>query len=512
MSKSLKELQMENVVAMIPTQWNIYEWAENHQDTTIAHALKRVEKIFDFSDGIQCGFSAGKDSTVSANLACLELNLRKIRVKNGLDRHGNHRVDPLDAKWANKRVHMALTHAEVVFTMSDDYTKRFMAKYGPEGLDLVEFNFICAQMSWQSGVNFNSGVLISWDKNSKDIWVQDMPNREQLHGFDCLNDDNATFANPVPLESLSLEAQKFHREHNHCFYVTEDRLFGVKDGNPLQQVLAVANFGRGPINFLRYGMHEKDEQDEYSRWFAETTWLVSKETDGVKERLQEEWDISKDVWFLKKAGPGPDQRKRTSTALISLRAEESLDRRVILSQGEYSTGQYSNNGGVNICSPVFDFTTSDIWRLLSATDWDVNEVYEKLYEIGVAPADQRVGSLLNYAAVRSISTVKALEPELYARINGRFQNVEFMSQFSRAGYFKIGKPRDKDWDGLNHAKAGISAEKTKALSDQYEALLKELNIPYERDGDKFHSADPNLQGKPWFPFKPYMEAIKKIHS
>lgn len=226
----------------------------------------------------------------------------------------------------------------------------------------------------------------------------------------------------------------------------------------------------------------------------------------IKNELNNRYDLSMDVWLFESAGPeGENDKHRITTGLISLRAAESLDRRVILSQGEYSTGQYSNNQGVNICSPVFDFTTADVWRLLSATDWDVNDVYEKLYEIGIGIDDQRVGSLLNYAAVRQIGTVKSLEPDLYARINARFQNVEFMAQFSRAGYFKIGKPRDTDWDGHNHIKAGLEPEEIKALSDRYENLLKVLNIPYERNGNEFKSADPKFKGKPWYPLKNYMK-------
>ena len=218
----------------------------------------------------------------------------------------------------------------------------------------------------------------------------------------------------------------------------------------------------------------------------------------IKAELEKKYDLKKDVWFLEAKG---EVKKATASCFISLRAEESLDRRVILSQGEYSTGQYSRNNGVNICSPVFDYTTSDIWRLFAATDWDVNDVYEKLYEVGVAPADQRVGSLLNYAAVRQIGTVKALEPELYGRINARFQNVEFMAQFNRSGYYKIGKPADKAWDGHNHIKAGVSEEDLKTLSDKYEYLLDLLKIPYERNSNEFNSADPKMKGKVWTPFK-----------
>ena len=515
---NIKEIQQKNCEMCIPTGWNIYEWAEKYPGTVIAAALKRIEKIFDFSDSIQGGFSGGKDSTVTADLACLEVNLRRLRVQNQIMRDGTPGIDPLDKKWENKRVHFCMTDAEVVFTSTNDYAKRFLAKYGPEGLDVIEFNWICLPLAWQSGVSFDSGILISWDPEKKNMWVQDMPTKEELHGFTCINVDNRRTANAIPLSKLPIHAQKFHREHGNVEMVDIQECFGVSPDDK-GTVEAVANFGRGPIlpNF-KPACHEKEEQDDYSYEFAQSAWLLDyrtkEEREACRKRLEELYNLKKDVWFLTPAKVDskdcPDEWKETSIAscLISLRAEESLDRRVILSQGEYSTGQYSRNQGTNICSPVFDFKAEDIWRILSATDWDVNDVYEKLYEIGVGIGDQRVGSLLNYAAVRQVATVKALEPDLYGRINQRFSNVEFMAQFSRSSYFRISKPKDSNWDGKNHIKAGVPEEELDRISDEYESILKEFGIPYRRDGWEFWTEDPKLKGRPWFPLKTLLETVK----
>ena len=272
--KTIKEIYEENCKIIMPTGWNIYKWSKEHPDTTIAHSLKRVEKIFDFSNAIQCGFSGGKDSSATANLACLELNLRRLRLAAGIDRDGNEVIDPLDAKWNGKRVHMAMTDAEVCFSSTNDYAKRFLETHGPEGLDLIEFNWICLPLQWQSGVSFDSGVLTSWDKEKKGIWVQEMPTREELHGFDCLNEENLSSANPIPLLSLNTEAQKYHIAKKNVFKAKICDLFTSKPDGNSELVNAVCNFGRGPITFFKLGMHEKEEQDAYSLWFSETSWLV----------------------------------------------------------------------------------------------------------------------------------------------------------------------------------------------------------------------------------------------
>lgn len=140
---------------------------------------------------------------------------------------------------------------------------------------------------------------------------------------------------------------------------------------------------------------------------------------------------------------------------------------------------------MNVCSPVFDLTTEDVWRLFSATDFPVSEIYDKMYESGIAIENQRVGSLLNFAATRNIASIKTLEPDMYARINARFQNVEFMAQFGKSGYYNIGKPKPIEWNGRNHIKAGVPEEEVKELTDIYEEMLKAQGIRYERRGNEF---------------------------
>ena len=140
---------------------------------------------------------------------------------------------------------------------------------------------------------------------------------------------------------------------------------------------------------------------------------------------------------------------------------------------------------IHVCSPVFDLTTQDIWRSFAVTDYPVSEIYEKMFEAGIPIESQRTGSLLNFCATKNISSIKTLEPDMYAKINARFQNIEFMSQFSKAGYYKIGKPKDIKWNGRNHIKAGADLEEVTKLSDLYELLLKTHDMEYIRTGNEF---------------------------
>lgn len=126
----LESVKREVISKTIPSGWDIYKWCEEHPKTTIAAAVKRIERIMDFSDDVYFGTSAGKDSTLSANLAMLELILRKHRAAAGVDRDGKLRVDPLDAKWVGRRLSSMMEDAEITWSMSNDYVQRFLAKYG----------------------------------------------------------------------------------------------------------------------------------------------------------------------------------------------------------------------------------------------------------------------------------------------------------------------------------------------------------------------------------------------
>lgn len=128
----LQEAKAENVKMMVPSGWDIYAWCEEHPNSSIAHSLKRCEKVMDGSDVLSFSWSGGKDSTVAANIACLELNMRKLRIKYGVDRNGNKRIDPLDAKWKDRKLNAMQTDAEVVFTFTNEYSKRFLKRVGPK--------------------------------------------------------------------------------------------------------------------------------------------------------------------------------------------------------------------------------------------------------------------------------------------------------------------------------------------------------------------------------------------
>ena len=73
----------------VPSGYNILRWVKEHPDRSISQSFKRIENIFDEYDEVLVSFSGGKDSTLSSEMAMLELNRRKARCAAMIDRHGN---------------------------------------------------------------------------------------------------------------------------------------------------------------------------------------------------------------------------------------------------------------------------------------------------------------------------------------------------------------------------------------------------------------------------------------
>lgn len=302
--KDVTELDKELCARNVPSGFDIYAWSKEHPDRAISHAVRRIENIFDEADEIFFGFSAGKDSTLTAELAILELKRRWSRVENAVGRDGSEGTDPLDEKWVGKKLWGNSMDCEWIWTDAINHSIEFIQQHGPLGDDTINMFYKCLRLGWQSGVSFGESRLTSWDLEKKDMWIRPMPTKEEL-GLDVVTNETIRTANPVPLHTLSKEMQDLR--------VQDESVF-VSDG-----VEVVPNFGLGShdldlkgyesIDFTGWTFENQDEDDEQDSF---TKWVL------------ESFPAGTNVYNL-----------------ISLRAAESFDRYTILKQSDYSTGEYA---------------------------------------------------------------------------------------------------------------------------------------------------------------------------
>lgn len=132
-------------------------------------------------------------------------------------------------------------------------------------------------------------------------------------------------------------------------------------------------------------------------------------------------DVPSDMRWIGAKGQVQRAYGRDETGVfLGLRAEESSRRRVHLrANGSLFLSQKDEMWH---CSPIADWTALDVWAYLVGNGFDYNRAYDRLSEIGIPLARQRVGplaveSVLGYG---QLAILKRGWPDLYNRFVAQF--------------------------------------------------------------------------------------------
>lgn len=185
---------------------------------------------------------------------------------------------------------------------------------------------------------------------------------------------------------------------------------------PMPDVPYLIHLGNNPFSLYRYRMHQEDLAKQFGRWY--------KNTHGEKKTV----------------------------VLLGIRAEESLSRYNGFINRRY---QYKDNcwitkqfKDVYCASPLYDWTTSDVWTANYRFGYDYNRLYDLYYKAGLTPSQMRVASPFNDSAKESLNLYRILEPELWTRLVGRVQGANFGAIYGRTkamGYRNVSLPAGYTW-------------------------------------------------------------------
>jgi predicted phosphoadenosine phosphosulfate sulfurtransferase len=113
--------------------------------------------------------------------------------------------------------------------------------------------------------------------------------------------------------------------------------------------------------------------------------------------------------------------------LVGMRADESPQRLIALThQPAYkwaTWGSGDKRKGYYSLSPLYDWTTPDIWHAIAVNDWPYNRVYDALWRLGVPVRAIRVSSLTHELSIHALRTIEAVEPDTYARLIRRLPGI-----------------------------------------------------------------------------------------
>ena len=138
----------------------------------------------------------------------------------------------------------------------------------------------------------------------------------------------------------------------------------------------VVNLENNPISTYRYRMHQEDLAKQFGRWYR-----------------------------ISHGG-------RKTVCLLGIRADESLQRysgflnKKFGYKGEcWISKQFKD---VWCASPLYDWSTSDIWHANYRFGYDYNRLYDLYYMAGLKPSQMRVASPFNdYSRIRSTCTASS---------------------------------------------------------------------------------------------------------
>lgn len=185
---------------------------------------------------------------------------------------------------------------------------------------------------------------------------------------------------------------------------------------PMPKHSYVINLDNNPMTTYTYKMHQEDLAKQFGRWY----------------RISHE--------------------NKKTICLLGIRADESLNRYNGIINKKYGykglcwiSKQFKN---VWCASPMYDWTTNDIWHANYLFNYDYNHIYDMFYKAGLKPNQMRVASPFNDYARDSLNLYRVIDPEIWAKLVGRVKGVNFGAIYARTkamGYRNLKLPEGHTW-------------------------------------------------------------------
>jgi predicted phosphoadenosine phosphosulfate sulfurtransferase len=164
---------------------------------------------------------------------------------------------------------------------------------------------------------------------------------------------------------------------------------------------------------------------------------------------EQDYDVQLEYvkWYHKKMGG-------KTAVLVGIRADESLSRLGTITSNArkylYEGIRYSREVEPDLYNfyPLYDWTTQDIWIANAKNGWDYNKLYDLFYQAGLSIHQMRVASPFNDCAVNSLKLYRVVEPNMWAKMVGRVNGVNFSGIYggtTAMGWKSIVLPAGHTW-------------------------------------------------------------------
>ncbi len=179
----------------------------------------------------------------------------------------------------------------------------------------------------------------------------------------------------------------------------------------------VINLMNNPMTTYRYRMHQEDLAKQFGRWY--------RMSHGNKKTV----------------------------CLLGIRTDESLQRFSGILNKKYGyegecwiSRQFKDTYAA---SPIYDWSTSDVWHANALFGYDYNSIYDLLYMAGLKPSRMRVASPFNDSAKESLNLYRVIDPEVWTKLVGRVRGANFGAIYGKTkalGYRSLTLPEGHTWE------------------------------------------------------------------
>ncbi|MCI8598650.1 MAG: DUF3440 domain-containing protein [Lachnospiraceae bacterium] len=192
------------------------------------------------------------------------------------------------------------------------------------------------------------------------------------------------------------------------------------------------------------------KRDSWVRDMPDKKYVINLENNPMETyryRMPQE-DLAKQFgrWYRQSHGYG------STVCLLGMRAEESLQRysgflnKKYGYQGEcWISKQFKE---VWCASPMYDWSTEDIWHANYLFDYDYNHLYDLYYKAGLKASQMRVASPFNDYSKDSLNLYRVIDPEIWVKLVGRVRGANFAAIYGKTkamGYRNITLPEGHTW-------------------------------------------------------------------
>ncbi len=186
---------------------------------------------------------------------------------------------------------------------------------------------------------------------------------------------------------------------------------------PMPKHPYVINLWNNPMQTYRYRMHQEDLAKQFGRWY----------------RLS--------------------HGNKKTVCLLGIRTDESLQRLSSILNKKYG---YNGKCWISrhfqntyVASPLYDWSTSDVWHAISLFGYEYNRLYDLFYMAGLKPSQMRVASPFNDSAKDSLNLYRVIDPEVWTKMVGRVRGANFGAIYGKTkalAYRKLCLPEGHTWE------------------------------------------------------------------